>query len=66
MFDRSPQTVRDWIRSGKLHAYRFNEREYRIPAAALREFKEGHRNGVSLSDHGEVADLGAWRDIVSR
>lgn len=66
IFDRSPQTVRDWIGSDQLRAYRFNDREYRITASALREFQEGQRDGTSHADRGEVADLGAWRDIVAR
>ncbi len=36
--DRSPQTVRRWIREGELDAYSFRGREYRITAAALRNF----------------------------
>ena len=44
-FDRSPVTVRAWIRGGRLGAYRFQGREYRIPESALEEFQERERNG---------------------
>ena len=61
-FDRSPQTVRDWIKAGKLPAYLFNGKEYRITPAALEEFEEGQRNGLPGRTHsGRAADLGAWR-----
>ena len=33
-FDRSPQTVRNWIRAGELDAYKFRGREYRVTRAA--------------------------------
>ncbi len=66
MFERSPQTVRDWIKAGRLRGYRLNDREYRITASALREFQEEQRNGASHGDRAEEADLGAWRDIVAR
>lgn len=44
-FDRSPVTVRTWIRGGRLRAYQFQGREYRIPESALGEFQERERNG---------------------
>ena len=44
-FDRSPVTVRAWIRGGRLRAYRFQRREYRIPESALEEFQDRERNG---------------------
>ena len=45
-FDRSPVTVRGWIRTGRLEAYRFRGREYRITHAALEEFQQQERNGT--------------------
>ena len=33
-----PETIRDWIRSGRLHAFRVNIREFRVPAIALDAF----------------------------
>ena len=42
-FDRSPVTIRTWIRDGRLRAYRFQGREYRIPEAAVEEFQQKER-----------------------
>ena len=42
-FNRSPQTVRTWIRRGRLEAYRFQNKEYRITRRALTDFQEGER-----------------------
>ena len=36
-FGRSPVTIRGWIRAGRLRAYRFRGREYRISSSALEE-----------------------------
>ncbi len=44
-FDRSPSTIRAWIRAGRLEAYHFRGNEYRITHAALEEFQEQERNG---------------------
>jgi len=43
-FGRSPVTVRAWIRGGRLRAYQFRGREYRVPESALEEFQERERN----------------------
>jgi excisionase family DNA binding protein len=60
-FGRSAQTVRDWIKSGKLQAYTVG-REYRITPAALAEFEERLRNGRDAEPPDrEAADLSAWR-----
>ena len=42
-FNRSPVTVRAWIRNGRLDAYRFRGREYRITESALNEFQRRQR-----------------------
>ena len=42
-FNRSPVTIRTWIRDGRLRAYRFQGREYRIPEAAVEEFQQKER-----------------------
>lgn len=39
MFGRSPVSVRAWIRDGKLRAYRFQGREYRVPRDAVPELQ---------------------------
>ncbi len=52
-FGRAPQTVRDWIKSGKLRGYLFNGREYRVTRHALAEFEE--------SSDREEQSLSLWR-----
>ena len=44
-FDRSPATIRAWIRAGRLDAYHFRGNEYRITHAALEEFQDQERHG---------------------
>ena len=44
-FDRSPVTIRTWIRAGRLEAYHFRGKEYRITHSALEEFQHRERNG---------------------
>jgi len=45
LFDRSPATIRAWIRAGRLDAYLFRGNEYRITHAALEEFQGQERSG---------------------
>ena len=47
LFHRSPVTVRAWIRAGRLRAYRFRGREYRVSSSALEAFvaQERERSG---------------------
>jgi len=64
-FDRAPQTVRDWIKSGKLRGYLFNDREYRVTKAALAEFEEKQRKGREASRVPVAsANLGEWRRVA--
>ena len=42
-FDRSPVTIRAWIRDGRLRAYRFQGREYRVCESALEELQQQQR-----------------------
>ena len=42
-FDRSPATIRAWIRAGRLEAYHFRGNEYRITHSALQEFQDQER-----------------------
>ena len=46
-FGRSPVTVRAWIRSGRLRAYQFRAREYRVTNAALEAFVTRERERLS-------------------
>ena len=44
-FDKAESTVRDWCRAGRFDgAYRLNDREWRIPPAAVDAFIEAQRN----------------------
>jgi len=52
-YGRSPSTIRDWVRAGKLEAYRFNGKENRITPEALAKFERDQR--------GE--GLGEWRKV---
>jgi excisionase family DNA binding protein len=55
-FGRSPSTVRDWIRSGAIDAYKLNRREWRITHGALADFERKQRQG----------NLAAWRQMKTR
>ena len=62
-FERSPLTVRDWIRAKKLRAYKLNDREYRITSTALAEFVERQRNGgFECEVSREPPALSKWRE----
>jgi len=66
MFGRSPQTVRDWIKAGRLRAYMFNDREYRITRTAVEEFVEEQKSGNGDASSGgrkNTANLSAWRAV---
>lgn len=59
---RAPSTVRGWCADGKLRAYRFNGREWRITRDALREFHRGQAADDAPDDHGSTDDdLSSWR-----
>ncbi len=63
--ERTPQTVRRWIREGELDAYSFRGREYRITAAALRDFVAREQTAAERRPQSPGAhvtkQLGAWR-----
>ncbi len=60
---RSPNRVRDFIRSGALKAYTFG-REYRCTRAALEAFMDAQREGKrEPAAPGKRADLGGWRKV---
>ena len=42
---RAPSTVRAWLIAGELRGYKVHGREWRVSAAAIREFFENQRNG---------------------
>ena len=59
-FDRSDSCVRGWCRTGKLKAYKFNDREYRVTPSALAEFEERMR-GRRPAEPAQPVALDAWR-----
>ena len=66
-YERSPSTIRGWIREGRLGAYRLG-REYRIELCSLAEF-ESHARQNSNDELQRVAkgagfDIAAWRRFV--
>ncbi|KPK69402.1 hypothetical protein AMJ82_05705 [candidate division TA06 bacterium SM23_40] len=66
-FNRSPQTIRNWCRSGLLPgAYKLLNREWRIPRQALQALRTSHLDGdgKSVQQAGTATDLGAWRAHV--
>ena len=61
---RAPSTVRGWLISKALRGYKLNDRDWRVPRAALCEYLEIQATPVSETP-GEV-DITAWRrDAVS-
>jgi hypothetical protein len=68
-FGRSPSTIRGWLERGSIPgAYRFQNREWRVPAGALVAFEALQRPNGAPVGKGEPrafreqpVDLGAWR-----
>ena len=62
--NRAPSTVRGWLISGALRGYKLNDRDWRVPRAALREYLEAPSRQTSATprDTGDV-DIRAWRRI---
>jgi excisionase family DNA binding protein len=66
--NRSPSTVRHWIRRGELDTYRLNGREHRITRAALGGFLERQRTQTPPTPKQRTTgdsrpNLGAWRRV---
>ena len=64
---RAVSTVRSWCNTRQLEgAFKFRGREWRIPSAALRRFRESERAGApgrpTVSHRGPI-DLGDWRKV---
>ena len=61
---RKPNTVRDWIRAGKLDAYQFNGREYQITRSSLEKYLEEQRKGKHKRTEPKTrTNLGRWREV---
>lgn len=65
IYDRKPNTVRSWIKTKGLRAYRDAAGQWRIPRAALEEWQEAQREGRRGKANDDV-DLGAWRSHYRR
>lgn len=72
-FGRRPSTIRTWVEAGRFPgAYRFQNREWRVPAAGVAAFEAGardrprpRRDGMTVAPpraDRTVVDLGTWRD----
>ena len=59
--NRAPSTVRGWLISGALRGYKLNDRDWRVPRAALREYLEAPSRQTSATprETGDV-DIRAW------
>lgn len=68
-FGRKPSTVRGWLVRGLIPgAYRFQKREWRVPAASLVRFEaeqrtadQSHPPRRPTARRGKPIDLAAWR-----
>lgn len=64
---RAASTVRGWLIDGKLRGYKLNDRDWRIPWAALREYLDGQgRDGGPEMERlapGEKVDITEWRKV---
>ena len=62
MYDKSPQTVRDWIKKKLLEAYKFQGgREWRVTPENHEKFKREQRGPLKLEVVKPAPNLGAWR-----
>ena len=57
MFGRHPNSIRDWLQSGRLRGYKLNGREWRIPRSSVEEFQRRQR----LRDDSATPALGKAR-----
>ena len=60
---RAPSTVRGWLIAGALRGYKLNDRDWRVPRSALRDYvtKQIEMSGPP-SETSEV-DITAWRRV---
>ena len=60
---RAPSTVRGWLISGALIGFKLNQRDWRIPQSALRNYlKAQTETSDPPRETGEV-DIAAWRKV---
>jgi len=68
LYNRRPNTVRDWIKSKGLRAYLDATGQYRVTPAALEEWQEAQRKAKAApkkktTETAAPVDLGAWRQV---
>jgi len=68
LYNRRPNTVRDWVKHKGLRAYLDASGQYRVTPAALREWQEAQRREkerpkARATTEPEPVDLGAWRKV---
>ena len=60
---RAPSTVRGWLISGALRGFKLNNRDWRIPRPALRDYLTAQtETNDPPSEAGEV-DITAWQKV---
>ncbi|MEX2527039.1 MAG: helix-turn-helix domain-containing protein [Gemmatimonadota bacterium] len=59
---RATSTVRSWLIAGELTGYKLNNRDWRIPPSALRDYLEGQAHKPEPTTVApEPVDIAAWR-----
>ncbi len=60
---KAPSTVRGWLISGDLRGYKLNNREWRMPRSALRDYiARQAETGHQATETAEV-DIAEWRKV---
>ena len=58
--NRAPSTVRGWLISNALRGYKLNNRDWRVPRAALGEYLRARPNHASETP--SEVDISAWQN----
>jgi hypothetical protein len=66
-WDRKAGTIRLWCEMGRiLGAYKFRDREWRIPHARMLEYEEQQRHAATDTRAGDVGDLSDYRNHLPK
>ena len=65
LFGRSPNTVRQWLESGKLQGYKLLGREWRVTRSAVEAFQREQRESkrIAISPRRSTKSLSDWRKV---
>ena len=62
---RSPSTVRGWLIAGDLRGFKLNNRDWRVPRSALREYLDAQAAEPEDQDEQrDPVDISAWRRVA--